>query len=182
MQIPASVNVASGGSQDFNLVLTTPLGQPSGSYPFTVVVTTAGGLSYSTPGTLVVGGAGFFTITPCRLFDTRNAAGPDAAAPALAPGETRLFTVGGRCALPAAATSLSVNQTVTGSTASGELVLYRGDLPSAPDTSSISYHAGVSRANNGILELAQDGSGTFKVYNRSTGMVHFILDVSGYFQ
>ena len=84
--------------------------------------------------------------------------------------------------MPAHVTSLSVNQTVTGSTAFGELVLYRGDLPSAPNASSISYHAGVSRANNGILELSQDGSGTFKVYNNSTGTVHFILDVSGYFQ
>ena len=182
VQLPASVPVAPGGSQDFNVVLTTPVGQAPGSYPFTVIVRTEGGLSYSAPGTLDIGTAGFFTITPCRLFDTRNAAGPDAAAPGLAPGETRLFTVGGRCALPADATSLSVNQTITGSTSSGELVLYRGDLPSAPNTSSISYHPAESRANNGLLELSQDGSGTFKVYNNSTGMVHFILDVSGYFQ
>lgn len=182
VQLPASVTVGSGGAQNFNLVLTTPVGEVSGSYPFTVIVTTAGGLNYTTPGTLVVGGGEFFAIAPCRVFDTRNATGPDAAAPALAPGETRIFTVGGRCALPAPATSLSVNQTVTGATAFGELVLFRADLPSVPNTSSISFHIEGSRANNGILELARDGSGTFKVHNNSTGMVHFILDVSGYFQ
>ncbi len=31
----------------------------------------------------------FYPVTPCRLFDTRNAEGPDEAAPALDPGETR---------------------------------------------------------------------------------------------
>jgi hypothetical protein len=124
----------------------------------------------------------FFAVTPCRLFDTRNTTGPDWASPALSPGETRTFTIGGRCALPASVRSLSVNQTVADQTSNGEFVLYRGDLSSAPGTSSISYGFGKARANNGILELARDGSGTFKVWNNSVGTVHFILDVNGYFQ
>lgn len=128
------------------------------------------------------GATAFYTLAPCRFFDTRNTTGPDWASPALAPGETRLFTVGGRCSLPSSARSLSVNQTVTGQTASGELVLYRGDLSATPTASSISFQAGKTRANNGILDLAHDGSGTFKVFNNSTGSVHFILDVNGYFQ
>lgn len=126
--------------------------------------------------------ARFYSLFPCRLFDTRNTTGPDAASPALAPGETRLFTIGGRCSLPSSARSLSVNQTVTGQTASGELVLYRGDLSATPTASSITFQAGKTRANNGILDLARDGSGTFKVFNNSTGSVHFILDVNGCFQ
>jgi formylglycine-generating enzyme required for sulfatase activity len=124
----------------------------------------------------------FYTLAPCRFFDTRNTTGPDWASPALAPGETRTFAIGGRCSLPASARSLSVNQTVTGQTASGELVLYRGDLSATPTASSISFPAGKTRANNGILDLARDGSGTFKVFNNSTGSVHFILDANGYFQ
>ena len=161
-----------------------------GSYPIYISVVDDGnpalGLSRSfqltvTAGT-VPGATAFYTLAPCRVFDTRNTTGPDWASPALAPGETRLFTVGGRCSLPSSARSLSVNQTVTGQTASGELVLYRGDLSATPTASSIRFQAGKTRANNGILDLARDGSGTFKVFNNSTGSVHFILDVNGYFQ
>ena len=82
VQLPASVTVAPGGSQDFNVGVDAP-GQAPGLPPFTVIVRTAGGLSDPAPGTLDIGTAGFFTITPCRLFYTRNAAGPDAAAPGL---------------------------------------------------------------------------------------------------
>jgi len=74
-----------------------------------------------------------------------------------------------------------VNITVTGQTVAGELVLFRADLTFAPTTSSLSFRPGITRANNGILELARDGSG-FKVLNSSSGTVHFILDVNGYFQ
>ncbi len=125
----------------------------------------------------------FYPVTPCRLFDTRNAEGPDAGAPALAAGETRTFTVGTRCGLDVATVrSLSVNQTVTQPAADGELVVYRGDLASVPVTSNVSFRVGKTRANNGLLELSRAGDGTFKVHNRSTGTVHFILDVNGVFQ
>jgi hypothetical protein len=125
----------------------------------------------------------FSPVTPCRLFDTRNASGPDAGSPALAAGETRTFSVGTRCGLTVAAIrSLSVNQTVTQTSATGDLVVFQGDLASVPITSSVSFTAGKTRANNGILELSRTGDGTFKVHNRSAGALHFILDVSGVFQ
>ena len=54
VQYVFSVTVAAGGSQNFNFVLTTALGQAAGSYPFTVILTTAGNLSYSTQGTLII--------------------------------------------------------------------------------------------------------------------------------
>ena len=122
-------------------------------------------------------------VTPCRLFDTRSVDGPAAAAPALGPGETRVFSVGTRCGLNASAVrALVVNQTVTQPAAAGDLVLYRGDLTAVPVTSNVSFAAGKTRANNGILELSRAGDGTFRLHNRSTGTVHFILDVSGVFQ
>lgn len=125
----------------------------------------------------------FYAVAPCRLFDTRESAGSQAAAPILAPGETRTFSVGTRCGLQAATVrSLSVNQTVTAAAADGELVLYRGGLAAAPVTSSLSYREGKTRANNSLLELSRTGDGTFKVFNRSAGAVHFILDVNGSFQ
>jgi hypothetical protein len=116
-------------------------------------------------------------------FSFRESSGPSAAAPALAPGETRTLAVGNRCGIPSStARSLSLNQTVTGTTADGEFVLYRGDLAETPITSHITFRGGKTRANNGIIELSRSGDGTFKVHNRSAGSVHFILDVNGFFQ
>jgi hypothetical protein len=126
-------------------------------------------------------GYAFHTLVPCRLFDTRNAAGPDAAAPALVANATRAIAIAGRCGLPATAKSLSVNMTVTGSAAAGSLLLYPADLSSAPLASSISFRPGQTRANNDVLLLAGDGTG-FKVLNGSSGTVHFILDVNGWFE
>ena len=126
---------------------------------------------------------GYYVFAPCRLFDTRFSTGPAAAAPALAAGETRTLAIGTRCGIPTSTVrSLAVNQTVTAPSADGELVLFRGDLSATPITSSLSYWPGKTRANNAILELSWSGDGTFKVHNRSTGSVHFILDVNGAFQ
>jgi hypothetical protein len=124
----------------------------------------------------------YWALTPCRLFDTRNAAGPDAAAPALAASSTRTFDVSGRCGVPEAALSLTVNVTVTGSGATGELRLFPGNgISPNPPASSIFYAAGKTRANNGIIRLSTDGTATLKVHNVSAAAVHFILDVSGYY-
>jgi hypothetical protein len=126
---------------------------------------------------------GYHVFAPCRLFDTRFSSGDAAAAPALSPGETRTLAIGTRCGIPTSTVrSLAVKQTVTAPSADGEIVLFRGDLSATPITSSLSYRAGMTRANNGILELSSSGDGTIKVHNRSTGSVNFILDVTGAFQ
>ncbi len=100
------------------------------------------------------------------------------------PGTTRTFTIGTRCGLTASTVrSLSVNQTVA--SADGRRRARRSSAAiSRPyrSTSNISYRAGKTRANNGILELSRSGDGTFKVTNRSTGTVDFILDVNGVFE
>jgi hypothetical protein len=122
----------------------------------------------------------YWALTPCRLFDTRNTTGPDAASPILAANSTRTFDVSGRCGVPEAAISLTVNVTVTGSGATGELRLFPGNgISPNPPASSIFYAAGKTRANNGIVRLSTDGTATIKVQNVSAAAVHFILDVSG---
>jgi len=124
----------------------------------------------------------YYAITPCRLFDTRNATGPDAAAPALVAGATRTFDVSGRCGVPEAAVSLTVNVTVTGPGAAGELRIFPGNgISPNPPASAIFYAPGKTRANNAVLRLATDGTATYKVQNVSAASTHFILDVSGYF-
>ncbi|MEO8054821.1 MAG: choice-of-anchor J domain-containing protein [Acidobacteriota bacterium] len=124
----------------------------------------------------------FDAITPCRLIDTRNAAGPRGA-PALlpAPSPDRLFAITGVCGVPSDAKAVSLNVTITNPQGSGSLVLYRGD-GSPTVASSITFQPGATRANNNLTQLALDGSGVFKVQNTSPGTVDFIVDVNGYFR
>jgi uncharacterized repeat protein (TIGR03803 family) len=122
----------------------------------------------------------FYTLSPCRLVDTREADAP-LGGPALVPGPDRSFLVVGVCGIPQGATAISVNVVAVQPSAAGELALYAGD--GAPTgTSAISFSAGRTRANNAMVRLATDGAGSIKVTDGSAGSVHFILDVNGYFQ
>jgi hypothetical protein len=120
----------------------------------------------------------FYTLTPCRILDTRGTAGPWGG-PALAAGATRVFTIAGQCSVPPTAKSVSVNVTVTQPTAPGHLILFPSGTP--PGVSTINFGPGQTRANNAIAPLS--ASGTLSVADgQSTGTTHFILDVNGYFQ
>jgi hypothetical protein len=144
-------------------------------------LTDTGGV-YSNPGVLPhpPPPTDFFTVMPCRLVDTRSAAGPRGG-PALVAGAIRSFPVtGGVCGIPSTAITVAVNLTVVRPTAQGHLKLYPGDAASPPLTSSINFAPGVARANNAIVALATNG-GTINVKNGSAGAVHFVLDVNGYF-
>jgi hypothetical protein len=124
----------------------------------------------------------FYTVTPCRLADTRD---PDGATggPALGASSTRSFPLtGGTCGIPPTALAVSLNLTAVQAAAAGHLTLFAGDATFPPLASSLNFSAGRTRANNAIVPLAADGSGTIKVKNGSAGTVHFVLDVNGYFQ
>jgi hypothetical protein len=125
--------------------------------------------------------ADFYTVTPCRLVDTRNAAGPTGG-PALVDGAVRDFPVtGGVCGIPSTAIAVSVNLTVTQPATQGYLSLFPGDAAGPPLVSNINFTPGLTRANNAAVLLAANG-GTINVKNGSAGSVHFVLDVNGYFQ
>ncbi|HXO27035.1 MAG TPA: M12 family metallo-peptidase [Thermoanaerobaculia bacterium] len=130
---------------------------------------------YSPP----LGPAGFFTVPPCRVVDTRNAVGP-LGGPALSATQTRSFTIAGTCGIPGSAVAVSANLTVI-SSAAGFLSLFPGNaLPLG--TSNLNFGAGQTRANNSVLMLATDGTGTVGVLNSSTTGTNFLIDVNGYFQ
>jgi hypothetical protein len=120
----------------------------------------------------------FFTIPPCRAVDTRSGPGPYGA-PALQARSDRTFTLAGQCAIPPTARALAVNIAVAQPTAAGHLRLYPAGA-ALPQTSSINYAAGQTRASNAIVLLTSGGI-TVRC-NQPFGTVHFILDVSGYFQ
>jgi hypothetical protein len=117
----------------------------------------------------------FHTLTPCRLIDTRAAAGTYGG-PALVAGAARVFPLIGVCGILATAQTLSVNLTVTASTTAGNLRLYPGGMP-VPTISSINYLAGQTRGNNAVVMLK--GIGELAAYcAQASGTAHFGLTVT----
>ena len=123
--------------------------------------------------------ASFYTVTPCRLVDTRTAAGPFGG-PALAAGQTRSFDLPqAGCGVPADARAVALNVTAVGATAPGTLTLFPG-TGAAPGTTTVVFRASTTRANNSVMGLA---GGVLSVTSGATsGQVHLILDVAGYFR
>lgn len=115
----------------------------------------------------------FHTVTPCRVLDTRGST-------PLASGVPRTVTVGGTCGVPATAKAVAANLTVLGATALGNLVVYPAGIP-VPATSNINFSAGQVRANSAQLSLAGGQVDALAVV-QSSGSVHLILDVSGYYE
>jgi glucose/arabinose dehydrogenase len=120
----------------------------------------------------------FHTVAPCRIVDTRGAVGPYGG-PALAAGADRTFVLAGRCLIPATARAVSVNLTVLQPGADGFLSIFPG-AGATPTSSSINFRSGQIRANNALPLVG--AAGDVVVRNGSTGSVHFLLDVNGYFE
>lgn len=122
----------------------------------------------------------FHTLEPCRIADTRNPAGPYGG-PALQAGATRDFVLAGQCGVPATARSVAVNMTVTQPTANGHLTAFPAGQ-SVPLTSALNFSSGQTRANNAVLSLGAAGAISVESVLSSSGSVHFILDVTGWFE
>jgi hypothetical protein len=178
----ASAVLFHGTSASFTVDLPTQITAtvPAGATTGPIQVTTPGGTATSATSFVVpTPGRDFYTVTPCRLVDTRLGAG-ELGGPVLACGQDRTFTlVGPACLVPSEARALSVNVTVTAGSAPGNLRLYPADSE-LPGTSTLNYAAGQTRANNAIVGLSADGR--LKVRCAPGGTVHFILDVNGYFR
>ncbi len=124
----------------------------------------------------------FYTLTgtpPCRLYDSRMV--PPGV---LVANDTRTVTIAGACGVPANAAAVALNLTVAQPTASGNLSLYPAGATVAPGVpppaiASLSFKSGVNQAMILMVELG--ASGDLVAQNNSTGTLHFIIDISGYF-
>jgi hypothetical protein len=65
--------------------------------------------------------------------------------------------------------------------AAGYLRFFPGD-GTAPNTSTVNFAAGQTRANNAVVILASSRSGTLALENSSAAAVHVVVDVNGYFE
>ena len=120
----------------------------------------------------------FFTLTPCRVADTRTASGP-----ALAANTTRTFPAVGLCGIQTGAVAIAINVTVVGATDQGDLRLFPAGGPT-PSTSTINFAVNNVRANNAIIPLGVGGQIAVQcdMPPGSAGTTHFLFDVAGYFK
>lgn len=131
----------------------------------------------------------YFTVTPCRVSDSRLPFfNKTYALPKYVAGEQRTITFHANqynpcTSIPATAKAVVINVTVDRATHGGFLRLYPGS-DGLPPTSTISFAAGRTRANNAVMPLSFDGRGnlTVAVDIPPGGQVDVILDVFGYFQ
>jgi uncharacterized protein (DUF1800 family) len=121
-------------------------------------------------------GTDFYTVPPCRIFDTRDAAGP-LGGPDIPSNGSRSFATAGRCGISTAAEAVAVNVTVV-PVSYGNLAFAAAGSP-RPSSSTINFRPGQTRANNAILPLGAGGGVT--VFSASPGDTRLILDVTGYF-
>jgi uncharacterized repeat protein (TIGR01451 family) len=128
------------------------------------------------PTVITVGPAAldFYTVTPCRVVDTRTTT-------ALASAASRTLTLTGTCGIPATARAVAVNLTAVGATGAGYVTLWRSGTPQ-PVTSSINFPAGTTRSNNAVVDLASAGTLDAQAMVGGSGTVQLVIDVSGYFQ
>jgi hypothetical protein len=122
--------------------------------------------------------ADFYTVTPCRVFDSRSTGEP------LSSAATRTIAVAAAgCGIPASARAIAANVTIVGPTGPGFVTLYAGNYPQ-PATSNVNFKPGAIRANLAILQLATDGTGTIVATAAVAdgGTVDLVVDVSGYFE
>jgi len=116
-------------------------------------------------------GLSLYTITPCRIRDTRD---PPAMLAPFVP-----FTVqvtGGPCGIPPEAEALAGNLTALGSSQAG-FILAQPAGTAGLDTSTINFAAGQTRANNFNLGLSTAG----RIELTAPTPVHAIVDASGYY-
>jgi hypothetical protein len=169
--------------------LDVTVSQPTGSlicgtlYHFRAVATNGFGTTRGLDRTFSTSActpAGFYTLSPCRLADTRSASGP-MGGPSLVAGASRSLTLAGQCGIPAGAQAVSVNVTVVQPTAGpGFLTLYPGGT-SLPVASTVNYSAGQIRGNNVIVPLGS--AGDILVWcGQGGGTADMVIDVNGYFQ
>jgi hypothetical protein len=127
--------------------------------------------------TLTAPGRRFFTLPPCRFYDSRN----NGNVPLPAVFLLYLYTAD-YCNIPPSAHALAVNVTVVAPQADGYITVFPGGREN-PGTSTVNFRAGQTRATNAVVRLGTgDGSNSLYVQSNCVGPMGLVIDVSGYFE
>lgn len=116
----------------------------------------------------------YFTVTPCRLYDSRWGAGP------MVGGFDRWVPVGGYCGIPPDATAVTLNVTSITPIGDGLMSVY----PCCAWSSNIvnSVQDGNNIAGSAILRLGQDGKLAAFLNSPFSTTAGLVVDISGYFR
>ena len=159
---------------------TRPL--PDGPITLTVRATDADGATASADRSFVVDNsqataATYQPLSPARILDTRSGVGaPAATVPA---GGSITLQVTGRGGVPESGVGAAVlNVTVTQPATAGHLTAYPTGT-SRPTVSNLNFTAGQTIANLTTIKTGTGGAVT--LYNGSSGTIHLIADIAGYF-
>ncbi len=118
----------------------------------------------------------YFAVNPCRLLDTREAAG-EFGGPVLAAGQTRSYRLPlASCGLPGSAAAFSLNATVVPAGTLGFLTLWPTGT-AQPLVSTLNAFDDTVVANAAIVPAGTSGA----ISSYVTSQTHLILDVNGYF-
>jgi hypothetical protein len=163
-----------GGTTNDQCVLTSPA---SGRWWIGVSNFSSGVINYTVRAAWNTGGdqgTSFYTLTPCRLLDTRSSSPLLSQVP-------RVVQVAGVCGVPSTAKAVAVNLTALTSTAGGYVTLWPGGPK--PTTSTLNFQVGMNRANNAIMLLGGASSTlSTEAFVGDGGTVHLAIDVNGYFE
>jgi len=123
-------------------------------------------------------GATYFALTPARILDTRDGTGLSGA---FTLNAARTFGVTGRGGVPAEATAVTGNLTVTGQTSAG--LLYIGPVAmNNPGSSTLNFPLGDNRANGVTVALGAGGTLSVTFAGPVPGATaQAVFDVTGYF-
>lgn len=124
----------------------------------------------------------FVPITPCRIVNTQNPAGPIAA------GATRTYRMHGNtsaqggaasCGIPTNARALEVTVHAVSPAGTGYLRVFPA-AGAEPNATFLSYTQGENESNTGTTAVTPGGGDNFRVraYQAAT---HVIVDVAGYY-
>ena len=125
--------------------------------------------SYIAGGVVTDAGA-VVPVTPTRLWDTREHA-------VLSSGETLPLHVAGVAGVPADATAVFVNVTVTQPQAYGYLTVFPAG-EAVPATSNLNFVPGLTAPNLALVKVGKNES--ISIQNGSPGAAHVVVDIQGY--
>jgi len=161
-----AVTVALGAGGTLSITFVAPSNGPTAQAIFDVT-------GYFTPDT---SGATYHALSPTRVLDSRNGTG--GLSGPFTNHAARTFTLSG---VPAGATAVTGNLTVTGQTSSGYLFI--GPVATNnPTSSTLNFPVGDDRANAVTVQLGAGGTLSITFVAPSNGpTAQAIFDVTGYF-
>lgn len=186
LQYCVEITAGTKASLPHAVLFNTSTYRPGGTYVISFVVSEyAAGSKCTGPISGYYGGnaqleitraAGYTPLTPTRLWDTRGHRDP------LQPRGTLNLTVTGNVAtgvtVPASATAVALNLTVTAPTRNGFLSAYPTGGTAQTLISNVNFTAGETVPNLAVVPVGSGGQVTF--YN-SVGVTQLVVDLEGYF-